>query len=489
MSNVYRDRSADSNAIPTFNINNNTSNNNGNTVNKSTNIVNFIDNLNITKNLSDSDEGSKLFKKKIDKLNLKFYIETEKYLNNTHDMQKCQDQLFIILFKEISLYIEEVERLNIIARELQLQVNTKKDSSDKVSSNIQLANIKVDNKNLEKKLNDKYNDEIKLKKEIESLKREIKLLQEKLQLEILVKKGTNEVANTKKGLNANELSKSNKEKDFSSTLSGFSVNNLKGDLSTKKSSKNYNKKENTNNTNNTNNSQNNYSKGENKEGQLENLKNKSTNLSMTNLQNTKKSKVEINVDNNINNNVKLNFNNTVKNFNIKDKGISSTGFNPVTNCNSSIDNEFNNYSTNTNFNNSITNWNNNNNNMAKNTSKILNKKRNYSDNNPNANVLATKNLQLNSNNHQTREVTKSSSTHKTITIDIKSPSKTTLITKTFVSKVIDTSSVGNSNISLNNNSNNQNQGMKKKQDSTVFKNVRFFPFYLTVIYIYNSKFI
>jgi hypothetical protein len=53
-----------------------------------------------------------IFKKRLDKLNMKFYIETEKYLNNKEDMENCQKQLFIILFKQISLYIEEIERLN-----------------------------------------------------------------------------------------------------------------------------------------------------------------------------------------------------------------------------------------------------------------------------------------------------------------------------------------------------------------------------------------
>jgi hypothetical protein len=53
-----------------------------------------------------------LFKRRLDKLNLKFYIETEKYLNNKEDIQNCQKELFIILFKQINLYIEEIERLN-----------------------------------------------------------------------------------------------------------------------------------------------------------------------------------------------------------------------------------------------------------------------------------------------------------------------------------------------------------------------------------------
>ena len=54
------------------------------------------------------------FKKKIDSLNLKFYLETEKYLSNKNPSEKCQTSLFIILFKQINIYIEEIERLNLI---------------------------------------------------------------------------------------------------------------------------------------------------------------------------------------------------------------------------------------------------------------------------------------------------------------------------------------------------------------------------------------
>ena len=59
------------------------------------------------------------FKKKIDSLNLKFYLETEKYLSNKNSSEKCQASLFIILFKQINtiqfgIYIEEIERLNLL---------------------------------------------------------------------------------------------------------------------------------------------------------------------------------------------------------------------------------------------------------------------------------------------------------------------------------------------------------------------------------------
>ena len=54
------------------------------------------------------------FKNKIDSLNLKFYLETEKYLCNQNKKVKTQTSLFIILFKQINIYIEEIQRLNMI---------------------------------------------------------------------------------------------------------------------------------------------------------------------------------------------------------------------------------------------------------------------------------------------------------------------------------------------------------------------------------------
>ena len=71
-----------------------------------------FDDLNIsTLNNYYSKEDS-LFKKNIDKLNLKFFSETNKYINIKSDIEKTHDNLFVILFKQISSYIEEIEKLN-----------------------------------------------------------------------------------------------------------------------------------------------------------------------------------------------------------------------------------------------------------------------------------------------------------------------------------------------------------------------------------------
>ena len=127
------------------------------------NLSNIIDNIN-TNNLSyfyPKDES--LFKRRVDKLNYKFYIETEKYLTNKNDMERCQDQLFMILFKQISLYIEEVERLNYLLKEKiedeksfkEKMEDFNKKEREKSIAQITISNLKNTNKTLEKRLEEK----------------------------------------------------------------------------------------------------------------------------------------------------------------------------------------------------------------------------------------------------------------------------------------------------------------------------------------------
>lgn len=209
-SNAFRDKSADSNNITSYNlmqsINNqsnsttgNTSNNNtaslnfsgkGNTkiiqpnlnkqspkqnLNKNT-LVSLLDSLNLNKGTIWKDEGSQNFRKRIDKLNLKFYIETDKYLHNQNDMDKCQDQLFIILFKQITVYSEEVERLNLMLKDYQHcnTITTNKGDETRNDSSKDLNNL----------INEKCNENKQLKNEVESLKRQVKFFKEKLQLDL-----------------------------------------------------------------------------------------------------------------------------------------------------------------------------------------------------------------------------------------------------------------------------------------------------------------
>ena len=72
------------------------------------NIIDVINNNNL--NLFYQDDSTN-FKRNIDNLNLKFYWETEKILaSSNYD----SNNLFLILFKQITLYIKEIERLNVI---------------------------------------------------------------------------------------------------------------------------------------------------------------------------------------------------------------------------------------------------------------------------------------------------------------------------------------------------------------------------------------
>ena len=56
----------------------------------------ILDNIN-SNSLSSFYDSESEFKNKIDSLNLKFYLETEKYLSNKNRSEKCQTSLFIIL--------------------------------------------------------------------------------------------------------------------------------------------------------------------------------------------------------------------------------------------------------------------------------------------------------------------------------------------------------------------------------------------------------
>lgn len=75
------------------------------------------------------------FKKNIDKLNQKFYAETNKYLTIKAELEKSHDSLFCILFKQISHYIEEIDKLNSKLKERDENVKFYKNRVDEVLIN------------------------------------------------------------------------------------------------------------------------------------------------------------------------------------------------------------------------------------------------------------------------------------------------------------------------------------------------------------------
>jgi len=81
------------------------------------------------------------FKKNIDKLNLKFYAETNKYLTIKADLEKSHDNLFCILFKQISHYIEELDKLNSKLKERDENVKFYKNRVEDVSKFYKLLNF------------------------------------------------------------------------------------------------------------------------------------------------------------------------------------------------------------------------------------------------------------------------------------------------------------------------------------------------------------
>ena len=132
------------------------------------NIIDVISNNSL--NLFYQDDSTN-FKRNIDNLNLKFYLETEKILSSN---KPNSNNLFLILFKQITLYIKEIERLNVIILEM------KKDekSDDKMASFMEkrkvdfvmkehiIKALKYSNNTLEKKISNLILSESNLKQEI-----------------------------------------------------------------------------------------------------------------------------------------------------------------------------------------------------------------------------------------------------------------------------------------------------------------------------------
>ena len=125
------------------------------------------------------------FKKKIDNLNLKFYLETEKYLNNSKindhfRNQKLQANLFVILFQQINVFIEEIERLNKIILDHKFQKSTILQRTNELNEKKQnilikdnlIQSLKKSNTNTEKKLLETLLHEDELIKDNERLRKE-----------------------------------------------------------------------------------------------------------------------------------------------------------------------------------------------------------------------------------------------------------------------------------------------------------------------------
>ena len=131
------------------------------------------------------DIETSIFKKRIDKLNLKFYWESE-VLASQKDIPKPYNKLFLILFKQLNLFTEEVERLNNIIKDKNKNEKYFKEKiyeftqkeKDRILTKQMLKNVQKTNKLLEKRIKEKALCEDKLKLELEKMKHQLQHIKE-----------------------------------------------------------------------------------------------------------------------------------------------------------------------------------------------------------------------------------------------------------------------------------------------------------------------
>ena len=162
----------------TINNEDNTSINNLKIQNTICNLIDVINDNNLNFFYQDNKSS---FKNNIDQLNLKFYLETEKILSSTDRKIHNENKLFLILFKQITLYIKEIERLNTIliyhAKEPNLlkkkMVIFSQKKTDFETKELLIQTLKNSIKSLEKKLSKIIQSENKLREENKKLKQDL----------------------------------------------------------------------------------------------------------------------------------------------------------------------------------------------------------------------------------------------------------------------------------------------------------------------------
>lgn len=192
-------------------------------------ISKIIDSINMNSLNAFYQDSNNNFKKNIDSLNLKLFLETEKYLSNKNSSQKCQVLLFIILFKQIKIYIEEIKRLNLII------INGKYDPKKIVERTIEIIKKQKELLTKEKLINDLKESksimeakllecilkEDKLRKEIQSLKKENEVFRKQLSENLY----TNKKKSKKRMNNSNKHSNNYTSHPFhSSNLKNVNIN-------------------------------------------------------------------------------------------------------------------------------------------------------------------------------------------------------------------------------------------------------------------------
>ena len=125
--------------------------------------------------INNSNTVNEEFKSKIDELNLEFYLETEKYLSDHIKDQKCQSALFVILFKQISVYIDEIERLNTLIKGNHYDTDTIRENINRLKDikvkDEMIKLLKESNAKMEQRLSECLLRENELKIQNEELKK------------------------------------------------------------------------------------------------------------------------------------------------------------------------------------------------------------------------------------------------------------------------------------------------------------------------------
>lgn len=145
----------------------------------SSKLMNVIEKLNFPVIRTANDKESAFFQRKIDKLNLKFYVETQNYLNLKSDKTHCEENLFLNLFNQILIYSKEVVRLQEIIDHLNADIMEYKSEITKTikppkmnlnnSDNLSRKKVQVTSCKIGKISFESINDSLTLRKGDESI--------------------------------------------------------------------------------------------------------------------------------------------------------------------------------------------------------------------------------------------------------------------------------------------------------------------------------
>ena len=179
------------------------------------------------------------FSEKIKNLNTQFYSDKENYLLTKSSLEKINDDLFTNLFKQINIYMEEIQRLNkkIISVENKDYKNTIKKLNKEIAENKEkIYKYEISIKEKEKKEN-------KLIKELEYYKRRVIFFKNKININLISKNLDVKNIDT---IKFNEMKrkklikKRNSEKSFNNITSRFTSKNVLNKKYTRYSSSKYN---------------------------------------------------------------------------------------------------------------------------------------------------------------------------------------------------------------------------------------------------------